>query len=199
MSAGEDNNKGNEMAEPVTNRNPETLDSIGTALDGIEAHLTPSSGVRQSPSGRSVHSTATAAMRTLGRAVRESIRTALGSIRSRLDKVEGESTSLTSQSPTDAVNRLFQRLRNAEVAHLYRIPLNVLQRNLGRHPTAPAAEIPGERGEAFPKPESISPRRHSLLLASRRLTMAAEGNQADIDLHARSKCACSVRRRYFRT
>ena len=175
----------NEMKEEETLRsNQETLDSIEAQLGGIEAQLRPAL-VRQS-GGRSVHSTVAAGMNTAGRSVRESIRAALGSIRSRLDTVDEEAQEMSAEEAA-TMHGLSERLRNAELAHSNRIPLDVLQRELSRRQSAHVAEFTHKEEEASEHaPASTNRRRSSVLLASRRMAAEAEGHQADMDLHGAS-------------
>lgn len=126
---------------------------------------------------------------TAGRAVFDSIRMALGSIRSRLVAVEGNGLSA---QEAFASNVLSERLRNAERAHSARIPLGMLQTELSRRSGESSGESWGSStSESIAQKEeqeqnSRSTRRSSELLASRRLADLAEGPQADMDLHGAS-------------
>lgn len=181
MTSNDDKKDGDEIAENPSNQ--ETLESIETALGGIEAQLRPSL-VRQS-GGRSVHNVAAAGMNAVGRSVRESIRSALGSLRSRLDTVEEGQPRRLSAADTATMNGLSERLRNAERAHSNRIPLDVLQRELSRRQSVNTAEFT-QKEETDQQSRASTRRRSSVLLASRRMAAAAEGHQADMDLHGAS-------------
>lgn len=144
--------------------NQETLGSIESALGDVEASVNA------------------ATRNGGGRSIRESIRNALGSIRSRLGTVE-EAPALSTEE-TETMNGLEQRLRNAEMAHSNRIPLNVLQREMSRRQSARAAEVTDKKKETEEQKAPASRRRRaSVLMASRRMAAAAEGHQADMDLH----------------
>lgn len=180
---------GGEVERTVSNQ--QTLDSIDDALGGIEAQLRPSMAGRRSVGTRSV-----AAGMGGGRSVRESIRTALRSLRSRLGTVEEEEPNGgRSAEDTATMNNISQRLRNAEIAHSNRIPLDVLQREMSRRQSAvsTAAEITQkEESEQAQHARPSTRRRSSVLLASRRMAEAAEGHQADMDLHGASMPTLSV-------
>lgn len=167
-------------SEDIEETNQETLESIETSLGAIEAQLRPSL-VRQS-GARNVRETNAGMM---GRSVRESIQSALGSLRSRLDTVQEEQDESTTR-----IDGLERRLRNAEIAHSNRIPLHVLQRELSRRQSAVTREFTHKEEEE--DAPSNNRRRSSVLLASRRMAEAVEGPQADMDLHGTSMHALPV-------
>ena len=154
-------------SEDIEETNQETLESIETSLGAIEAQLRPSL-VRQS-GGRNVRETNAGMM---GRSVRESIQSALGSLRSRLDTVQEEQDESTTR-----IDGLERRLRNAEIAHSNRIPLHVLQRELSRRQSAVTREFTHKEEEE--DAPSNNRRRSSVLLASRRMAEARRGHGCD--------------------
>ena len=167
--------------DDIEESNQETLDSIETSLGAIEAQLRPS--LERQSGGRSVHETTGIGM--MGRSVRESIQSALGSLRSRLDTVHEE------QQDESTRIGLERRLRNAELAHSNRIPLNVLQRELSRRQSTTTSEFTHKEQEEH-APSNSNRRRSSVLMASRRMAAAVEGPQADMDLHGTSMQALPV-------
>jgi alpha-tubulin suppressor-like RCC1 family protein len=158
---------GEERNEIVERR----LSSIETELEQVEVRLSVMP-----------HRSTAATAPTAGRAVFDSISTALGSIRSRLNAMGGNGLS---DQETEISTVISERLRNAERAHSARIPLGMLHQELSRRRDSVNSSNVSQKEEEEQK-NSGSTRRASVLLASRRLADAAEGHQADMDLHGAS-------------
>lgn len=163
------------------NENPSNseMSSLQTELEELETQL-----------GRNNHGRT----RGIGQSVFRSIHSALGSIRSRMERatedVAASTTSVVaSTSSSSYTERLMERLRRAELAHSARIPLDRLQSELNRRQVAASAgpsttdnsniqrnakrdtsssssSWVNERTNSHSIP--TSPRRESILLASRR-------------------------------
>ena len=157
-------------SNPDINTSNFEMRSIQTDLEDLEAQL-----------GRSNNEGT-----GIGRSVFRSIHTALGNIRSRMEHVTEEATAATTSvvASSSYTDRLMERLRRAELAHSARIPLDRLQTELNRRQVAASASpTPSDNvNQSNSKRESpswmnertnsqsipLSPRRESILLASRR-------------------------------
>jgi hypothetical protein len=185
----------NNNREIHPNLSDSEMSSIQTDLEELETQL-----------GRNNHHGA-----GIGRSVFRSIQTALGSLRSRMERATEEAvtsttttantettTTTTTTTSTSVVasssytDRLMERLRRAELAHSARIPLERLQSELHRrqvsvgdstttspitndsvHPRnmkrdSPSSWTHDERTTNASSTIPTSPRRESILLASRR-------------------------------
>ena len=108
------------------NENPSNseMSSIQTELEELETQLGNNNNARR-----------------IGQSVFRSINSALGSIRSRMERAtEDAGASPTSLVPSSSyTDRLMERLSRAELAHSARIPLDRLQSELNRRQAAASA------------------------------------------------------------
>ena len=143
------------------NQNNSEMSSIQTDLEELETQLGRS---RSTSNGTGI-----------GRSVFRSMHTALGSIRSRMERATEEAAVNTTSTValSTCTNRLVERLRQAELAHSARIPLDRLQSELNRRQNVTDSsnskrESLSRINERTSSPSfPTSPRRESILLASR--------------------------------
>jgi ubiquitin-protein ligase E3 A len=176
----------------TTASNP--VDSIRHDLEQVE-HCLESSNVHHTR-----HLDAPGA----GRAVFDSVASALGSIRSRLQNARSSltapATAAAATTATDAQDLsiwdLSQRLQNAEQAHTTRVPLAMLQNELDRREESNGSSTSDNQSDRMnyndggqPKDDDTTTevraksRRSSTLVASRRVADAATDQSREMEIH----------------